>query len=82
MQGSDTAGGHKDPADVAQRLFESYEERHSQDAPPPAAVIAAVEPAKVDKAELIAVVESLQLVTDSLIATSEALAAIAETLAE
>jgi hypothetical protein len=83
MQGADrAAGAGKDPAELAQSLFEQYEERHHDDAPPPPVAIVAAGPAAVDKAELQAVVASLEVVTSSLIATSEALAAIAASLAD
>jgi hypothetical protein len=65
----------QDPAVLAQRLFEGYEDRRS-DMTPGTDPVAADE-----REELLTVVRNLEAVTASLAATSEALAAIAATLA-
>jgi hypothetical protein len=74
----------EDPVQVAQSLFSRFEERKADTTPARLdAVLAPPQPpSAVDRAELLAVVQNLELVTTSLIATSQALAEIGRALAD
>jgi hypothetical protein len=80
-----TGDAHReDPAKLAQSLFSRFEERKVDDKSTRLEAVLAppLQPSAVDRAELLAVVQNLELVTASLVATSQALAEIGRALAE